>query len=99
MLIPILDPCLDDVLLLIFIQLDDPASLSATSKRFRRISQESYTRALYFITRYGHQHAMYWALGRGKLVDKQMLDVSNTCAGPSFVGVTQSTLLISLCIE
>ncbi|KAG8743522.1 hypothetical protein FRC10_011913 [Ceratobasidium sp. 414] len=65
----------DDVLLLIFIQLDDPAALSATSKRFRRISKESYTRALYFITRYGHQHAMYWALGRGKLVDKQMLDI------------------------
>ncbi|ELU39032.1 F-box-like domain-containing protein [Rhizoctonia solani AG-1 IA] len=66
----------DDVLLLIFIQLDDPLSLSQTSKRFNRISKESYTRALYFITRYGHQHAMYWALGRGKLVDKQMLDVS-----------------------
>jgi hypothetical protein len=66
----------DDVLFLIFIQLDDPLSLSQTSKRFNRISKESYTRALYFITRYGHQHAMYWALGRGKLVDKQMLDVS-----------------------
>ncbi|CAE6440123.1 unnamed protein product [Rhizoctonia solani] len=64
----------DDVLLLIFIQLDDPLALSQTSKRFNRISKESYTRALYFITRYGHQHAMYWALGRGKLVDKQMLD-------------------------
>ncbi|CEL62481.1 hypothetical protein RSOLAG1IB_04837 [Rhizoctonia solani AG-1 IB] len=65
----------DDVLFLIFIQLDDPLSLSQTSKRFNRISKESYTRALYFITRYGHQHAMYWALGRGKLVDKQMLDI------------------------
>ncbi|CUA72516.1 Transcriptional activator protein DAL81 [Rhizoctonia solani] len=65
----------DDVLLLIFIQLDDPLALSQTSKRFNRISKESYTRALYFITRYGHQHAMYWALGRGKLVDKQMLDI------------------------
>ncbi|KAG9127110.1 hypothetical protein FRC07_000614 [Ceratobasidium sp. 392] len=63
-----------DVLLLIFIQLDDPAALSATSKRFHAISKESYTRALYFVTRYGHQHAMYWALGRGKLVDKQTLD-------------------------
>lgn len=66
----------DDVLLLIFVQLDDPAALSATSKRLHRISKEPYTRALYFITRYGHQYAMYWALGRGKLVDKQMLDVS-----------------------
>ncbi|KAG8694016.1 hypothetical protein FRC08_008749 [Ceratobasidium sp. 394] len=65
----------DDVLLLIFIQLDDPAALSATSKRFHRISKESYTRALYFITRYGPQHAVYWALGRGKLVDNQMLDI------------------------
>ncbi|KAF8606938.1 hypothetical protein BDV93DRAFT_330574 [Ceratobasidium sp. AG-I] len=65
----------DDVLLLIFIQLDDPASLSLASKRFRRISKESYTRALYFITRYGPQHAMYWALGRGKLIDKQVLDI------------------------
>lgn len=65
----------DEVLLLIFVQLDDPAALSATSRRFHRISREPYTRALYFITRYGPQYAMYWALGRGKLVDNRMLDI------------------------
>ncbi|QRV92374.1 F-box-like domain protein [Ceratobasidium sp. AG-Ba] len=65
----------DDVLLLIFVQLDDPAALSATSRRFYNISREPYTRALYFITRYGYQYAIYWALGRGKLVDPQMLDI------------------------
>ena len=66
---------LDEIISLIIYQLVDPASLSMTSKRFYRISKDPYVRSSYFLSRYGPQHAFYWALSRSKLVDERVLDV------------------------
>ncbi|KIM65939.1 hypothetical protein SCLCIDRAFT_424862 [Scleroderma citrinum Foug A] len=52
----------DEIIELIVYELDDPTALTLTSKRFLRVSQDPYVRAHYFLTRYGHMDAMFWAL-------------------------------------
>ena len=66
---------LDEIIELIIYELDDPTALTLTSKRFLRVSQDPYVRAHYFLTRYGHMDAMFWALGRGKLLNEKVIDV------------------------
>ncbi|TFK64618.1 hypothetical protein BDN72DRAFT_254986 [Pluteus cervinus] len=65
----------DEVLQLIFYELPDPTALTLTSKRFHTFSQDPYVRAHYFLTRYGHIQAMYFAFGRGKLLTERVLDI------------------------
>src|SRR6266404_795222 len=45
-------------------------------RRFNALSRDPYVRAHYFLSRYGSVQALYWALGRGKLITEQVLDVS-----------------------
>ncbi|KAI0260220.1 hypothetical protein BC834DRAFT_1012888 [Gloeopeniophorella convolvens] len=65
----------DEVLQIIFDEVDNPASLVVVCKRFHEFSQDPYVRAHYFLSRYGPVQALYWALGRGKLISEQVLDV------------------------
>ena len=45
------------------------------SRRFYRCSQDPYVRANYFLIHYGPIEAMFYALGRGKLLNERVLDV------------------------
>lgn len=45
------------------------------SKRLLAISRDPWTRARYFIERHGKLQALYFALGKGKLLNEQVLDV------------------------
>ena len=66
----------DEVLQIIFNEIDNPSSFVVVSKRFYSFSQDPYVRAHYFLSRYGSVQALYWALGRGRLITEQVLDVS-----------------------
>jgi hypothetical protein len=65
----------DEVVQLIFYELIDPSSLTLVCKRFHRFSQDPYVRAHYFLSRYGPTEAMFYALGRGKVITERVLDV------------------------
>ena len=65
----------DEVLQLIFYELADPSPLTLVSRRFHRFSQDSYVRAHYFLNHYGSVEAMFYALGRGRILDERVLDV------------------------
>jgi hypothetical protein len=66
----------DEVLQLIFFELNDPTHFILVSKRFYKFSQVPYVRAHYFLARYGPIQAMFWALGRGKIITERVIDVS-----------------------
>ena len=66
---------IDEIVQLIFFELNDPSPLILVSKRFHQFSQDPYVRAHYFLTRYGHIQAMFWGLGRGKIMTERVLDV------------------------
>ncbi|KAF9267428.1 hypothetical protein L218DRAFT_920273 [Marasmius fiardii PR-910] len=65
----------NEVLQLIFYELDEPTSLTLVSKRFYEFSQDPYFRAHYFLSRHGSPHALYHALGRGKVLTERVLDI------------------------
>lgn len=65
----------DEVLQLVFYELTDPGPLTLVSRRFHTFSQDPYIRANYFLIYYGPIEAMYYALGRGKLLNERVLDV------------------------
>ncbi|KAG9315906.1 hypothetical protein JVU11DRAFT_3556 [Chiua virens] len=65
----------DDIIHLIIYELNDPTALILTSKRFFRVSKDPYVRAHYFLHRYGHMDAMFWALGRGRVLTDQVIDI------------------------
>ncbi|KAG1785964.1 uncharacterized protein HD556DRAFT_1434905 [Suillus plorans] len=65
----------DEVIELIFYELDDPTALTLTSKHFHNVSQDPYVRAHYFLNRYGRMDAMFWALGRGKIMSDKVIDI------------------------
>lgn len=65
----------DEILQLILNELNNPASFALLSKRHYEFTQDPYVRAMYFLARYGRIQALYWALGRGKLMSERMLDV------------------------
>ncbi|KIN93376.1 hypothetical protein M404DRAFT_948149 [Pisolithus tinctorius Marx 270] len=65
----------DEVIALIIYELEDPTALTLTSKRFLHVSRDPYVRAHYFLSRYGHMDAMFWALGKGKILDERVIDI------------------------
>ncbi|KAI0317788.1 hypothetical protein OF83DRAFT_1119562, partial [Amylostereum chailletii] len=67
----------DEILQLIVNELDfyQAAAFSQVSKRLLALSQDPYVRALYFLSRYGKTQALFWALGRGKLMNERVLDI------------------------
>ncbi|KAF8555227.1 hypothetical protein OG21DRAFT_928362 [Imleria badia] len=65
----------DDIIHLIIYELNDPTALTLTSKRFLRVSKDPYVRARYFLHRYGHMDAMFWALGRGRVLNDKVIDI------------------------
>lgn len=65
----------DEVIQLIFYELSDPSPLTLVSQRFYRFSQDPYVRAHYFLIHYGPTEAMYYALGRGKIITERVLDI------------------------
>ena len=65
----------DEILQLILNELNDPSAFSMLSKRHQEFTKDPYVRAMYFYTRFGRIQALYWALGRGKLLSERMLDV------------------------
>ena len=69
-------PVADEVLQVIFNEIDNPSSFIVVCRRFNSFSRDPYVRAHYFLSRYGSVQALYWALGRGQLITEQVLDVS-----------------------
>ncbi|EIW80954.1 hypothetical protein CONPUDRAFT_137081 [Coniophora puteana RWD-64-598 SS2] len=65
----------DEVIQLILYELNDPTHLTLASKRFLHVSRDPYVRAHYFLTRYGKMQAMFWALGRGRLMTDKVIDI------------------------
>ncbi|KAF8073689.1 hypothetical protein FPV67DRAFT_1576507 [Lyophyllum atratum] len=65
----------DEVIQLIFYELTDPGPLTLVSNRFHHFSQDPYVRAHYFLTHYGPTEAMFYALGRGKILTERVLDI------------------------
>ncbi|KIJ64454.1 hypothetical protein HYDPIDRAFT_175437 [Hydnomerulius pinastri MD-312] len=65
----------DEIIELILYELNDPTALTLTSKRFLHVSRDPYVRAHYFLTRFGHMDAMFWALGRGKVLNEKVIDI------------------------
>ena len=72
----------DEVVQLILNELDDPTHFSLVSKRFYVFTQDPYVRAWYFISRYGKIQALFWALGRGRLMNGQVIDVRTQSSFP-----------------
>ncbi|KAH9065316.1 hypothetical protein EDB87DRAFT_1595164 [Lactarius vividus] len=70
-----MDRLADEVLQIIFNEIDHPTSFVLVCRRFNALSRDPYVRARYFLARYGSVQALYWALGRGKLITEQVLDV------------------------
>lgn len=66
----------DEILQIIFNEIDHPSSFVLACRRFHSFSRDPYVRAHYFLSRYGSVQALYWALGRGQLVTEQVIDVS-----------------------
>ncbi|KAJ3536966.1 hypothetical protein NM688_g6761 [Phlebia brevispora] len=64
----------DEILQIIINELDDPTSFSLVSKHFYSFTQDPYVRASYFLSRYGPIQALYWALGRGRLMNNKVID-------------------------
>jgi hypothetical protein len=65
----------DEIIELVIYELNDPTALTLTSKRFLQVSRDPYVRAHYFLHRFGHMDAMFWALGRGKVLTDKVIDV------------------------
>ncbi|KAH9950579.1 hypothetical protein B0H21DRAFT_722324 [Amylocystis lapponica] len=65
----------DEVIQLVLNEISNPTSFSLVSKRFYEFTQDPYVRASYFLARYGRIQALYWALGRGKLMNERVINV------------------------
>ncbi|KII87013.1 hypothetical protein PLICRDRAFT_55897 [Plicaturopsis crispa FD-325 SS-3] len=70
-----MDRVCDEVLQLIFFELDNPAPLTLTTRRFHAFAQDPYVRAHYFLARHGNVEALFFALGRGKLLTERVIDI------------------------
>lgn len=75
----------DEILQLILNELSNPVAFTLISKRHHEFSQDPYVRASYFLARYGRIQALYWALGRGKLLNERVIDV-RACSFPHSLG-------------
>ena len=73
---------IDEILQLILNELSHPAAFAIVSKRHYDFAKDPYIRAMYFLARHGRIQALYWALGRGKLLNERVLDVSVPCMPP-----------------
>lgn len=73
----------DEVLQLNLNELSNPVAFTLISKRHHEFSKDPYVRASYFLTRSGRIQALYWALGRGKLLNERVIDVSACSFPPS----------------
>lgn len=65
-----------EIVQLILNELDNPTNFSLTSKYYYAFTQDPYVRSTYFLCRYGRIQALYWALGRGRLMTPKVIDVS-----------------------
>ncbi|KAI0947141.1 hypothetical protein AcV7_009642 [Taiwanofungus camphoratus] len=65
----------DEIIQIILNELDDPSSFSILSKRFHQFTQDPYVRSSYFISRYGRIQALFFAMGRGKLINERVIDI------------------------
>ncbi|KZT25395.1 hypothetical protein NEOLEDRAFT_1156310 [Neolentinus lepideus HHB14362 ss-1] len=74
-----MDGLCDEILQLILVELDDPTSFTLVSKRFYHFSQDPYVRATYFLSRHGQMQAIFWAFGRGKLINEKVIDILISC--------------------
>ncbi|KAL1950260.1 hypothetical protein VTO73DRAFT_5384 [Trametes versicolor] len=70
-----MDRLCDEVLQLILNELSNPVAFTLISKRHHEFSKDPYVRASYFLARSGRIQALYWALGRGKLLNERVIDI------------------------
>ncbi|KAF4590146.1 hypothetical protein EYR38_009444 [Pleurotus pulmonarius] len=69
-----MDRLCDEILQLVFYELNDPTPLTLVSKRFHHFSQDNFIRAHYFLARYGETQALFYALGRGRILNERVLN-------------------------
>ncbi|KDQ62290.1 hypothetical protein JAAARDRAFT_30185 [Jaapia argillacea MUCL 33604] len=74
-----MDRLCDEILQLVLFELDDPTNFTLLSKRYLTFSQDAYVRASYFLARHGRMQAIFWALGRGKLMSEKVVDILLSC--------------------
>ncbi|KAI0034641.1 hypothetical protein K488DRAFT_45049, partial [Vararia minispora EC-137] len=65
----------DEILQLVFNELDRPAAFALLSRRYHAFSQDPYTRARYLLARHGHLQAFFYALGKPSIVTERVLSV------------------------
>ncbi|KAJ6508787.1 hypothetical protein C8R45DRAFT_968704 [Mycena sanguinolenta] len=65
----------DEVLSLIFYQIQDPTALTQVNRRLLLFSQDPYVRASYFIARHPKTEALSAAFTRGKLLTPRVIDI------------------------
>jgi len=65
----------DEIIQIILNSLDDPTSFSLISRRYYAISRDPYVRSSYFLARHGRTYALYYAMGRGKLLNEKVIDI------------------------
>ncbi|KAH9854676.1 hypothetical protein C2E23DRAFT_867269 [Lenzites betulinus] len=70
-----MDRLCDEILQLILNELSNPAPFTQVCRRHHEFSQDSYVRATYFLARHGRIQALFWALGRGKLLNERVIDI------------------------
>ncbi|KIP08106.1 hypothetical protein PHLGIDRAFT_127240 [Phlebiopsis gigantea 11061_1 CR5-6] len=69
-----MDRLCNEIIQLVLNELDDPTNFSLTSKYVYAFTQDPYVRSSYFLSRYGRIQALYWALGRGRLMNARVID-------------------------
>ncbi|KAI0372164.1 hypothetical protein BV20DRAFT_1050929 [Pilatotrama ljubarskyi] len=70
-----MDRLCDEILQIILNELHNPVAFTLISRRHHQFAQDPYVRASYFLARYGRIQALYWALGRGKLLNERVIDI------------------------
>ncbi|EIN12632.1 hypothetical protein PUNSTDRAFT_97433 [Punctularia strigosozonata HHB-11173 SS5] len=70
-----MDRLCNEILQLVFFELDDPTPLIACSRRYLTFSQDPWIRASYFLSRYGRIQAFYYAFSRGRILTPAVIDV------------------------
>ncbi|GJE98319.1 hypothetical protein PsYK624_145460 [Phanerochaete sordida] len=70
-----MDRLCGEIVQLILNELDNPTNFSLASKYYYAFTQDPYVRSTYFLCRYGRIQALYWALGRGRLMTPKVIDI------------------------
>lgn len=83
-----------EIIQLILNELNDPTNLSLVARRYHQFTEDPYVRASYFLSRYGRIQAFFWALGRGKLMTNEVINVHRSSGFTNFDGSADDMSLL-----